>query len=576
LTPPQSATATPADASRCCPPPPASPLLCSGSAQLLLSGRALPQRTAHLTSVTTPGADVTIRCQGQRRNVTFFLHKAGDLNPQRHMDPAGDRVEFRIPTVGRQHGGNYSCSYRPRSEPFVSSEPSDTVQLVVAGEDYPKPNISLHPSAQVTLGEAVTIRCECRCAGVRVLLSKAGDPDARRSMDPPGDVAAFPIRNVSRGDAGSYSCQYRTKWDPPVWSEPSDPVELVISGEGLRSAAPFTAFQGCAGVAPGGAVTIRCECRCRGVRVLLSKAGDPDARRSMDPVGDVAEFPIRSVSRRDAGNYSCQYSTKWDPPVWSEPSNPVELVISGEGARLVSLLPAPHPAEPSGRAVTIRCECRCREARFLLSKAEDPEARRSMDPAGDVAEFPIHSVSRRNAGSYSCQYSIKSNPPIWSEPSDLVELVIAGEGPGSTSLLPAPHPAGPSGGLALRDTQSQALPWAQQRGRLAWEWGRSHWWVLQPGESSSCWRFGAQGGGIPAPRGIGADSMGAPGLENARSWAVQCHRFSLFPPGPGCSVPSPRISADARFNPTDGTDPDGTQQPDPPIMELEGEGEREK
>uniref|UniRef100_A0A8C3P6A7 Ig-like domain-containing protein n=1 Tax=Chrysemys picta bellii TaxID=8478 RepID=A0A8C3P6A7_CHRPI len=380
-----------------------------------------PSISLSLTSVTTPGADVTIRCQGQRRNVTFFLHKAGDLNPQRHMDPAGDRVEFRIPTVGRQHGGNYSCSYRPRSEPFVSSEPSDTVQLVVAGEDYPKPNISLHPSAQVTLGEAVTIRCECRCAGVRVLLSKAGDPDARRSMDPPGDVAAFPIRNVSRGDAGSYSCQYRTKWDPPVWSEPSDPVELVISEPGYPK--PNISLHPSAGVAPGGAVTIRCECRCRGVRVLLSKAGDPDARRSMDPVGDVAEFPIRSVSRRDAGNYSCQYSTKWDPPVWSEPSNPVELVISGEGARLVSLLPAPHPAEPSGR---LRAE-----GMFLLYKVGNPNALQDAEPAGDMAEFPIRNVSRRDAGSYSCRYSTKSDPPVWSELSDPMELVVAGEGPSS-------------------------------------------------------------------------------------------------------------------------------------------------
>ncbi|XP_044844260.1 immunoglobulin superfamily member 1-like [Mauremys mutica] len=41
------------------------------------------------TGVTAPGADVTIRCQGQRRDVRFFLHKAGDRNPQRHMDPAG-------------------------------------------------------------------------------------------------------------------------------------------------------------------------------------------------------------------------------------------------------------------------------------------------------------------------------------------------------------------------------------------------------------------------------------------------------------------------------------------------------
>uniref|UniRef100_A0A8C3F568 Ig-like domain-containing protein n=1 Tax=Chrysemys picta bellii TaxID=8478 RepID=A0A8C3F568_CHRPI len=100
----------------------------------------------------------------------------------------------------------------------------------------PKPNISLRPSGGVAPGETVTVRCECRCRGVRVLLSKAGDLNARRSMDPTGDVAEFPIRIVSQGDAGNYSCQYRTKWDPlPVWSEPSDPVELVVAGEGPSS-----------------------------------------------------------------------------------------------------------------------------------------------------------------------------------------------------------------------------------------------------------------------------------------------------------------------------------------------------
>uniref|UniRef100_A0A8C3HJU7 Ig-like domain-containing protein n=1 Tax=Chrysemys picta bellii TaxID=8478 RepID=A0A8C3HJU7_CHRPI len=301
---------------------------------------------------------------------------------------------------------------------------------------YPKPNISLHPSAGVAPGGAVTIRCECRCRGVRVLLSKAGDPDARRSMDPVGDVAEFPIRSVSRRDAGNYSCQYSTKWDPPVWSEPSNPVELVISGEGARLVSLLPAPHP---AEPSGRlpVTVRCWGRHQNMRFLLYKVGNPNALQDAEPAGDMAEFPIRNVSRRDAGSYSCRYSTKSDPPVWSELSDPMELVVAGEGPS------SAFPRVALGRAVTIRCECRCREARFLLSKAEDPEARRSMDPAGDVAEFPIHSVSRRNAGSYSCQYSIKSNPPIWSEPSDLVELVIAGEGPGSTSLTTSctPNPS---------------------------------------------------------------------------------------------------------------------------------------
>ncbi|CAM4672560.1 unnamed protein product [Lepidochelys olivacea] len=87
----------------------------SDPVQLVVRDPSLPRPSISLspTGVTAPGADVTIRCRGQRQDVRFFLHKAGDLNPPRHMDPAGDGAEFRIPTVGRQHGGSYGCSYRP-------------------------------------------------------------------------------------------------------------------------------------------------------------------------------------------------------------------------------------------------------------------------------------------------------------------------------------------------------------------------------------------------------------------------------------------------------------------------------
>ncbi|XP_043390617.1 osteoclast-associated immunoglobulin-like receptor [Chelonia mydas] len=122
---------------------------------------------------------------------------------------------------------------------------------------------------------------------------------------------------------------------------------------------------------------------------------------------------------------------------WGEPSYPKPNI---------SLHPS--GAIAPGGAVTVRCECRCRGARVLLYKAGDPEARQGKDPPEDVAQFFIHNMSQRDAGSYSCQYSIKSNLSVCSEPSDAMELVVAGEGPGSASPLPAPHPAGYSEGLS--------------------------------------------------------------------------------------------------------------------------------
>uniref|UniRef100_A0A674JBQ1 Ig-like domain-containing protein n=1 Tax=Terrapene triunguis TaxID=2587831 RepID=A0A674JBQ1_9SAUR len=121
---------------------------------------------------------------------------------------------------------------------------------------------------------------------------------------------------------------------------------LLLPAE-LSYPKPNISLRPSVGVALGGAVTVRCECRCPGARVLLYKAGAVGVWRARDSAGDVVEFSIRNVSQRDAGSYSCQYSTKWDPPVWSEPSDPVELVITGEGPGSASLLPAPHPARPS-------------------------------------------------------------------------------------------------------------------------------------------------------------------------------------------------------------------------------------
>uniref|UniRef100_A0A8C4W2X8 Immunoglobulin-like beta-sandwich domain-containing protein n=1 Tax=Gopherus evgoodei TaxID=1825980 RepID=A0A8C4W2X8_9SAUR len=130
-------------------------------------GLPRPSISLSLTGVTAPGADVTIRCQGQRRDVRFFLHKAGDLNPQQHMDPAGAGAEFHIPTVGRQQEGNYSCSYRPRSEPFVSSQPSDP--LLISLSKWPSDS-SFPPTAAPLDFTNTNIARLGLCAGVLLVL----------------------------------------------------------------------------------------------------------------------------------------------------------------------------------------------------------------------------------------------------------------------------------------------------------------------------------------------------------------------------------------------------------------------
>uniref|UniRef100_A0A674J8P8 Immunoglobulin subtype domain-containing protein n=1 Tax=Terrapene triunguis TaxID=2587831 RepID=A0A674J8P8_9SAUR len=126
----------------------------------------------------------------------------------------------------------------------------------------------------------------------------------------------------------------------------------------------------------------------------------------------------------------------------------------------ISLRPSGEVA--LGGAVTVRCWGRHQNMRFLLYKDGNPN------------------VFRRDAGSYSCYHHDKVYQFIWSHPSDPVELGVAGELPGSVSLLPAPHPAGPSGpGACSTGSCTRCLLTAV--GRTPRIPGQQKWGELDPG-----------------------------------------------------------------------------------------------
>uniref|UniRef100_A0A8C3P667 Ig-like domain-containing protein n=1 Tax=Chrysemys picta bellii TaxID=8478 RepID=A0A8C3P667_CHRPI len=364
------------------------------------------------------------RCAGTR----VLLSKTGDPDIRRSMDSAGDVVEFPIRNVSQGDSGSYSCQYSTKWDPPIWSEPSDPVELVVTEGSLPKPSISVSPGGVIPMGGNVTIQCWHQRLGMRFLLYKAGDGNYLTYTDPAGSEAEFPITSARREHGGSYTCRYSNRTVRVAYSEPSDPVQIIVADPSL--ARPSISLRLTGVTAPGAEAIIWCQGPRRDVRFFLHRAGDQNPQRQMDSAGNRAEFRIPTVGRQHGGNYSCSYRNRSEPFVSSQPSDPVQLAVAGEGPGSVSLLPAPHPRVALEGAVTIRCECRCAGTRVLLSKAGDPDARRSMDPAGNVAEFPIRNVSRGDAGNYSCQYSTKSDLSVWSEPSDPVELVVTGEGPG--------------------------------------------------------------------------------------------------------------------------------------------------
>uniref|UniRef100_A0A674K3V6 Ig-like domain-containing protein n=1 Tax=Terrapene triunguis TaxID=2587831 RepID=A0A674K3V6_9SAUR len=188
-----------------------------------------PSISVSPSGVIAVGGAVTIRCQCRCEARRLFLYK--DKIQIRELDAAGDGGEFTIPSARWADGGVYMCQSRSRSEPPNWSDPSDIVRIIVAGEGYPKPSISLSPNMGVTLGGAVTIQCWGQHQNMRFLMYKDGNPNVLQDAEPAGNLAEFPIRSVNRRDAGSYSCYYHKKWYPFTWSHPSDSMELVVAGE---------------------------------------------------------------------------------------------------------------------------------------------------------------------------------------------------------------------------------------------------------------------------------------------------------------------------------------------------------
>uniref|UniRef100_A0A8C3HU49 Ig-like domain-containing protein n=1 Tax=Chrysemys picta bellii TaxID=8478 RepID=A0A8C3HU49_CHRPI len=187
--------------------------------------------------VVALGGSVTIRCEGRQRSMEFFLGKAGHPNQQVRTVPDGTVAEFPITNVGQEDGGSYTCHYRSLADQNRWSYPSDPVDMIVGELSYPKPSISLSPSVGVSLGGAVTVRCRGQHQGVQFVLNK--EQRHFPPADSDGFEAVFPISNVSREDGGNYSCSYHSRSEPFAVSYPSEPVELVVRGQGPASASPF-------------------------------------------------------------------------------------------------------------------------------------------------------------------------------------------------------------------------------------------------------------------------------------------------------------------------------------------------
>ncbi|XP_077774247.1 uncharacterized protein LOC144325308 [Podarcis muralis] len=100
-----------------------------------------------------------------------------------------------------------------------------SVVFLCSDPSFPKPVLSLEPMEEITIGQRVTMRCGTQGEVKRFYLLK----DNFQDWSIHSDMNMFTISDVSNKDAGRYSCSYTSVRQPYLLSEPSNPVELLLT-----------------------------------------------------------------------------------------------------------------------------------------------------------------------------------------------------------------------------------------------------------------------------------------------------------------------------------------------------------
>ncbi|CAO2627346.1 Leukocyte immunoglobulin-like receptor subfamily A member 6, partial [Lemmus lemmus] len=340
----------------CCHYSPSGMSECSDILELVVTGfYSKPNISALPSSLVTSGGNVTLQCNSHQGYGRYILTKEGEQNVSWTQDsqkqPNGHFMAFfPMGPVTSKHRWAFRCYGYSERTSLMWSMPSETLQLLLSGIIYRKPSLLALPASVVKSGGTVTLKCSSEIVFdtfILVLHKMRLRADPLYLVGEPYDggiQANISLAPVMPVHTGTYRCYGSVSHQPYEWSDPSDSLDLKTTGFYSKpniSALPSSL------VTSGGNVTLQCSSHQGYGKYILTKEGEQNVSWTQDsqkqPNGHfMALFPLTPVTSAHAGTYRCYSSSSQHSYVWSDPSDPLDMVVTGETP--ISTLP---PTQPS-------------------------------------------------------------------------------------------------------------------------------------------------------------------------------------------------------------------------------------
>ncbi|XP_076408553.1 paired immunoglobulin-like receptor B [Peromyscus maniculatus bairdii] len=380
---------------------------------------------------------------------------------------------YSVGPVTSSQRWTFRCYSNNLRSPLVWSEPSDPLELLFSGTLH-KPTIKAEPGSVVTSGSHMTIWCQGTLDAEICVLHKEGSqkPLDTQTPEKPENKAKFSIPSVTQQHGGQYHCYY---YSSAGWSERSDTLELMVTGEGtVRVSAPGSALRSiplpqsspgehCVCVSPwnrlppsllgiyknkpsltallspvvtlGENMTLQCVSQDGYDKLVLTKEyqkflSSMNSQYIQHIMQYQVLFSIDHVTPNHRGTFRCYGYYNHTPHLWSVPSEPLEIHISGLSKK-PSLLTHQGQIRDPGKSLTLQCCSDINYDRFALYKlggADFTQHLVQQTQSGlSLANFTLGPVSSSAAGQYRC-YGAHNLSSGWSASSDPLDILITGEG----------------------------------------------------------------------------------------------------------------------------------------------------